>query len=473
MTSKNSDQGGNKTSSRRTFLTTTGVAGLTLAAGCLGSGDDDTDGNGGDSTDNDGFGEAGQMTDGGTVTINFWPAWGGFYEATITEMVEQFESEHDNINIETNLLTNYRDSRTTAFTNIRGGDPEQMPDIAHFDTNDSIVARDTGWFQPVENLLENVGPEDLLQPAVATSTINGTMWGAPFYISNVTMHYNADMVEAAGYDPAEPPTSLQEVREIGEAAVNEAGADYAVTIPNDSWFVESWVSEQDEFWMDNKNGQDAEPTTVYATESQTLDIVNWWSNLAKDDLYFNGGIEAWTQPESVFLDGRAPFNFNSSTSTAWVSSEDFETRTARLPTLDGEGIGHSRGAAEMWIVDKNRSDEERDALRQFVEYVLAPEQQAAFHKASGYYPAHQESWDVLESESWFDENPRYQVLRDQIDSWEESETNVGLYTGQNPAITSELTSQMNSIFGGADPQEAMNTVKEEAEIALARYQRQS
>lgn len=438
---------------------TTMLGGL---AGCIGDDDEVVDG----------FGEPGQMTEDGVVTINFWPAWGGFYEDQIRQMVGEFEVQHENVEVELNLLTDYRDSRTVSFTAIDAGNPLDMPDIAHFDTNDTIVARDTGWFIPVEDVVENLNPDDLLEPAVRTSMVGDTWWGLPFYISQVTMHYNADLFADAGLDPDDPPASLEEIRNAGETIVAETDADFAVTIPNDSWFVESWVSEQDEFHMDNRNGHDDEPTTVFTTEDYTMEVVNWWAELAADDLYFNAGIEVWTAPENVFLEGRAPMNLNSSTSVDWVDSDEFEVRTGRLPVVGGDGIGHSRGAAELWITNKNRSSQEQAALSDFLEFISSPEQQAFFHKESGYYPSHDGAWDVLEDEGWFEENPRYQVLREQIESWEEHETNIGLLTGENPAITRELTSQMNEIFGGADPDAAMQTVKDEAEIALARYQRQ-
>lgn len=461
---------------RRTFLKSAGAtAALAAVAGCLGDDEEEEPADEEDVTDleavlQDGFGEPGQMTDDGVVTIRFWPAWGGFYEDIIMDMIDEFEAQHDDIRIEANLLGDYRESRTAAFTNIDAGDPEDMPDIAHFDTNDFITARDTGWFQPVENIVD-IDPDDLLEPAVATATLDGVWWALPFYISNVSMHYNADMIAEAGYDPDDPPRSLEEVREVGEACVDQGLADYAVTIPNDSWFVESWVSEQGELWLDNRNGHDAEPTTVFATEDHTMDVVEWWADLAADDLYFNAGIENWTDPESQFLDGNTPMNINSSTSVDWVDSDDFEVRTAQFPTLGGEGIGHSRGAAEMWVVNKERSEEEREALATFLEFITNAENQATFFKESGYYPAHTGSWEVLEDEGFLQDNPRYQVLREQIEAWEPHDTNQGLMTGENPAITDELTDQMNAIFGGSDPADAMATVKEEAEIALARYQR--
>lgn len=448
---------------RRRFLQGLGGTAIAATAGCM-------DLLGADA-DEDGFGEPGDMTDDGVVTIRFWPSWGGFYEAQIEEMVEQFEREHDDIEIDLNLLTDYRDSRTTAFTNLEGGDPAEMPDITHFDTNDTIVVRDTDWFQPVEDLLETVGRDELLDAAAATSTVDDTLWAAPFYISNVVMHYNADLLADAGLDPDDPPASLEELSSVGEEVVAETDAEYAATIPNDSWFVESWVAEQDEFWLDNANGHDGEPSTVFSTEEYTMDVVEWWAQLAADDLYFNAGIEEWGETENVFLDGRAPFNLNSSTSIDWVDSEEFDVRTAQFPTLGGDGIGHSRGGAELWVVDKNRSEEEREAVRTFLEFLLSPEQQAFFHKESGYYPAHSGSWEVLEDEGWFDDNPRYETAREQIEAWESHETNAGLLTGENPAITDELTDQLNEIFGGADPESAMETVKDEAEVALSRYQR--
>jgi sn-glycerol 3-phosphate transport system substrate-binding protein len=332
-TQQSKETGGGARPSRRAFLAAGGAVGVAASAGCLGlPGESSGSGSG-----EDGFGEPGQMTaSDGTGTINFWPAWGGYYEETIKSMVSEFESAHDDIEIDLNLLTNYRDSRTTAFTSIEGGKPTDMPDIAHFNAADSILARDTSWFQPIEELMSDVSPDDIIEPAAATSTLDGTMWGAPFYISNVVMHYNADMLAEAGYDPASPPASLAQVREMGETAVDRTGAEYGVTIPNAAWFLTCWIAEQEEFWMDEKNGHAGEPTTVFANKSYTLDVVDWWANLAADGLYFNGGIENWSEPTSIFRQARAPFNFNSSTSIAYVNSDQFDLRTAKLPTLNGE-----------------------------------------------------------------------------------------------------------------------------------------
>jgi sn-glycerol 3-phosphate transport system substrate-binding protein len=141
--------------------------------------------------------------------------------------------------------------------------------------------------------------------------------------------------------------------------------------------------------------------------------------------------------------------------------------------MGGDGIGHHRGGAEIWAVNKARSDEEREALQQFVDFALSADVQASFHKASGYYPAHKGSWDVLESEGWFEDNPRHQVAREQIQEWEPAATNTGTKTGESPAISAEVASQMNEVFGGKDPEAAMQAVKDEAEAVLARYQRQA
>lgn len=474
MTRSNSTELGDRYS-RRTFLKAGGVTAAAGLAGCSGN-----SGDGGSGDDGDDTGESTTTESEGTtmgsgsddeVTVSFWPAWGGYYEETFTQMVSNFEEEHPNINIDMSAQGSYAESREALFNAANAGTP---PDVGHLDKGDAIIARDSGFFTPVEEVWTDINPDDFIGPAVGTSLIEDTMWSIPFNNSQIIMYYNKDHFEQAGLDPESPPDNWEELANAANTIVDEGVADYGVSWPNHNWWINSWMGERQQLVCDQQNGRAGEPTEVYYNSDDAQDVFDFWIN-ELGDAYHNPGIKAWGESEQAFQNGVASMHMNSSGSLAYSLSgfeeNNVNVGVAPLPVPGGR-IGHSMGGAAVWVSDKDRSDAKREAIATFLESMTGPEQQALYSRRTGYFPSHEESFTVLEDDGFYEDNPdTYKVSYEQYQAWEQQETNQGVLMGPASDIYEEVERQSDEMLQGTAISEAAQAITDLGNRQLERYER--
>jgi sn-glycerol 3-phosphate transport system substrate-binding protein len=474
MSRSHSDKSGGRYSRRR-FLVAGGTTAAMGLAGCTGDGgseDTETEGDGGSTateTDSEGttVGDAGEEQ----VTVSFWPAWGGYYEETFTQMVANFEEEHPNITIDMSAQGSYAESRSALFNAANAGNP---PDVGHLDKGDAIIAKDSGFFTPIEEIWPDMNPDDYIGPAIGTSVIEGTTWSIPFNNSQIIMYYNKDHFEEAGLDPESPPDNWEELASAANTIVDEGVADYGVSWPNHNWWINSWMAEREQFVCDQKNGRAGEPTEVYYNTEDAQAVFDFWINDI-GDAYHNPGIKNWGASEQAFQNGVASMHMNSSGSLAYSLSgfeeNDINVGVAALP-VPGDRIGHSMGGAAVWVSDKDRSDAEREAIATFLENMTGADQQAYYSKQTGYFPSHKESFTVLEDQGFYEDNPdTYKVSYEQYKAWEKHEMNQGILMGPASDIYQEVESQSDEMLQGKAINEAAQAIKEFGDSQLERYER--
>jgi sn-glycerol 3-phosphate transport system substrate-binding protein len=462
MLPNGSDTGGNAYS-RRKLLKAGGAAAVVGLAGCAGDGDDTTNGTTEEET------TAGTVED-QEVTISFWPAWGGYYEETFNAMISNFEEEYPNITVDMSAQGSYTESRTALFNAANAGN---APDIGHIDKKDAIVARDSGFMTPVEDIWPEVPKDKFVGPALGTSVIEGTMWSIPFNNSQIVMYYNEDHFEEAGLDPDSPPDSLEALSSAANTIVDEGVADYGVTWPNHNWWVHSWMGEQEAFVADKENGRIGEPTEVYYNGETARNLFDWWAN-DLGDAYLNPGIKDWGAAEQAFQNGVSSMLMDSSGSIAYLlegfRDNGINASVAPLP-VPGDRIGHNMGGAAVWVSDKDRSAAKQDAIRKFLENMTGPEQQALYSKRTGYFPSHEKSFTLLEEENFYADNPAFGVAYDQYKAWEEYPMNKGILMGPSAAVFKELERQTSNMLQGTSIETATQAAKDFGDRRLSRYVR--
>ena len=92
--------------------------------------------------------------------------------------------------------------------------------------------------------------------ALTAYSTGGVQWGMPFNVSNPVLYYTRSMFAAAGLDPDDPPTTLEELREYSQAIVDSGAASYGIALDTGSdsgggWFLEQWFANAGEFYADN------------------------------------------------------------------------------------------------------------------------------------------------------------------------------------------------------------------------------
>lgn len=412
-------------------------------------------------------------SDDGSASITIWLAWGGYYEQFYSSMLDQFESEHPEYTVNYDSKGNYRETLNAVYTAAKADDE---PDVAHLGSGATISIMDSGIFEPLGDLLgDSFDPSAYTQASLTGFEVEGKLRALPFGSSQIIMFYNRDHFEAAGLDPDSPPTSLAGVRSASEAVVNEGVAEYGITWPNAAWWPLSWLQEMGQPLTDAENGHAGEPSTLHLTSDAALRIAEWYEGLAEDGLYMNPGIEAWSPARQAFISGESAMHMTSVGSMqgelSAAADNDLNIGTAPLPLPDGEGLGHNASTAGLWARD-GLEDSKREAVRELVLFLTNAEQQAYWHKSTGYFPTNREAIDRLESEGWYDDNPAFAVAKDQLLSWEETTATRGAAMGPSPEVTKIIAQKQDQMFqGDTDAATAMESAKREGERALEQYDR--
>lgn len=458
---------------RRSFIKGAGAATIVGLAGCSGdSGDGGSDGDSSDGSSSTNSGTSTGGTAGGTTTIQFWPAWGSYYEETFNKMINRFESNHD-ISVEMSAQGSYGEAQKSVFSAAKAGN---APDIAHLGKNSTVIARDTGYFKPIGDVMPDLDRSQYIGPAIGWSELEGKLWSLPFNNSQILLYYNKDHFREAGLDPESPPQTFQQVKEYSQQIVDQGVAEKGISWPNVAWWTMSWLSEQQQLFCNKENGGNGAPTETFLASDAAETMFDWWIN-DMADLYHYPGKDDWGASETAFKEGTASMHMNSSGGLAYLlggfRDKGIDVGVGRLPTPSMDHGGHSTGGAAVWVTDKDRSDAKRDAIRKFLRSMTGPEQQALYFKNTGYFPSHKESITQLEDEGFFADNPLYDTAFNQLQQWEAEPATQGIFMGTLPRTTDLIIDQTDRMWQGKDVSQALTDMKSEADELLSSYERVS
>ena len=136
------------------------------------------------------------------VELAYWNGFTGGDGPFMTKMVEQFNSEHDNIKITPNTIQ-WADFYQRVPAAVQAG---EGPDVGvmHMDQLATNAARNV--IVPVDQVVEGLELSEADFPAEVWNAgeYNGKRYGIPLDVHSLAMYYNMDHFEAAGI--TEPPT---------------------------------------------------------------------------------------------------------------------------------------------------------------------------------------------------------------------------------------------------------------------------
>ena len=164
-------------------------------------------------------GAASAVTD---LTMYYPVAVGGSLTKVVDGMVDKFEAENPDINVNAIYAGNYNDARVKALAALQSGSPAQLSVMFSIDIHalrnlEAIVAFD----DLVSNDSERKWLNSFYPALMENGKADGKTWGIPFQRSTIVMYYNKDMFRAAGLDPEKPPTTWEEFASMGKKLVKK------------------------------------------------------------------------------------------------------------------------------------------------------------------------------------------------------------------------------------------------------------
>ena len=439
---------------RRTFLKTTGALTAGLAsAGCLGSAS-----SGG----------------GGTTTLSWWHAMGGNLGETVDALASDFNEQSDSVEVETSYKGNYNETLNAVTSAVKAN---EAPELAQIVDLGGRLAIDSGAFVPMEEALpsDRIDWSDFQDAVINYYSFDDTVYSLPFNSSNPIFYYNKDMFEEAGLDTESPPSTLGDVRAAAETVVDQGVAESGITFANVSWFPEQWFAEAGQTLVNNRNGRADDPTEINLDTDVGRRVFNWWNSMYEDDLYIHAGVGEWGAAQQAFLNGKTAMWISSTagvaSATEGAAENNFELGTGYYPTPGDTRAGVVIGGASLWMTE-GLSEAKRGALTDFLLWLAEADQQAFWHKNTGYFPISDSAVAQLEDEGWFEENPNFKTAFDQLRETELTPATQGWQAGPAQEVRSVIQEgYVDMIDAGTDVEEKLASMKSNADGILQDYVR--
>ncbi|NEE01662.1 extracellular solute-binding protein [Phytoactinopolyspora halotolerans] len=343
--------------SRRRFLSATGAlgAGAFLSACGGGSASPDSEPAGADTPASDTY-------DGPNVELEFWNGFTGGDGPFMQDLVDTFNSEHDNIAVKMTVMewADYYSKLPAAVSSGRGPDVG----IMHIDSLPTNAAR--GVIMPLDDVAAalNLQASDFADAVWSAGEYDGQRYGIPLDVHPLGFYYNKTVMEEAGLDPDNPPMD----RDSYEAALEQlksAGIKGHWMSPHP--FTGS-MTLQSLIWQFGGSLFNDDGTEVTWHEDPGVQALTWMVDAIHNDY---SPTDVGQDADAIALqNGQAAFNWNGIwhiNSLKEVSG--LEWGVAPLPNIGGTQAAWA-GSHNFVLTKPRRPDENKlNAARVFVNWV--------------------------------------------------------------------------------------------------------
>ncbi len=148
----------------------------------------------------------------GKVHVKYWEKWTDFEFDSMKHVVDVFNSEHPNIQVDILSVSGIQDKTLMA---ISGNIP---PDVAGLYGGNVTQYADDHAVYTLDDMCKEAGiSADQYVPAFwNVCTVRNHIYAMPTTPASVALHWNKDMFKVAGLNPDKPPATWEEVAQMAD-----------------------------------------------------------------------------------------------------------------------------------------------------------------------------------------------------------------------------------------------------------------
>ncbi len=410
------------------------------------------------------------------IKISWWFGLGGVLGKAIETLTEQFNDSQSEIYVEAIYQGNYDDTLNKYKAGLPG---KQTPNLLQVYDVGLRFMLDSKSVEPMQTLIDaSKFDTSNFEPALLNYySIDKKLVGMPFNSSAPLLYYNKKLFSEAGLDPSAPPKTWEDALTVGEKLIKKDAtgkvSQYGLAIPIDSWYFEQWMYAQNALLVDNENGRANRATKTFLNGENGVKILEWWKSTIDKGVGTNLG-RSGSETQKAFAASQIAMTFDSTAAMRGIVNgvgDKFEVGAGYLlrpaATLDQGGV--AIGGAAVYIM-KDKADREKEATWKFVQWLVQPEQQAAWHVATGYYPVRKESYNLPVVQDNTKKYPQFTTAIDQLRASKQTSATAGTVMGpftQARAIIN--TAVEEALLGKATPQAALDKATADINQALDLY----
>jgi len=430
---------------RRTFLRLTAGAGAGVAlAACGGGGSAPVPG--GAEQEGAAVASGGEYS-GPAVELAFWNGFTGADGPVMGDLVEQFNSEHDNIAVAQNTQqwADFYASVPTAVTSGNG------PDVAimHIDQLATNAARNV--IIPLDPIAEGLGMEAANFPEEVWNggIYNDQRFGLPLDIHPLGFYYNKDLMEQAGLDPDSPPQDMDSYMAALEAFKGEDIRGMWVS----PFLFTGGLSFEALVWQFGGQLFSEDGMTATFNEQPGVDALTWMRSLVED-----GHSPANVDQDAdhiAFQNGENAFHWNGIwQAAAYRDTDGLNWGVAPLPQIGSQKAAWA--GSHNFVITSQADENQQQAAGTFISWIIDHSLDWA---AAGQVPANQE----VREDPEFEELEVQSTLAEQLDYVQFPPSIPGIGGVIDPVM---VQGYQVAILGRKEPQKALDDAANQANQLL-------
>ncbi|HKX18630.1 MAG TPA: ABC transporter substrate-binding protein [bacterium] len=407
--------------------------------------------------------------------IAFWHSMGGALgETVVRAFVNRFNASRRDIQVDAQFQGTYDDAINKLRASMQS---PAVPAVAQVYDIGTRFMIDSKGVVPMQDFIDrdkvDLGP---LEPNIlAYYRVAGRLYSMPFNTSSAILYYNKDLFKKAGLDPNRPPQTFEEIEDYAKRLVQSNATRSGITLAIYGWFFEQLLARQGALYCDHGNGRDAAPTTVVFNRGEEgTRILEWWARMVKAGVATNPG-RPTAASQRAFAAGQTAMTFDSTAvlrSLLTQAGGRFEIGTGYLPKPPSAASGGSIvGGASVWIL-KNRPPAEQQAAWEFVKFISAPPQQAAWYAGTGYFPIRRDAYREPAAQETLAKNPQFLTAISELRSSPINRATQGALLGVFPEARQHVEDAIEAaVLGRKTAKPALDDAAREIDQAIAGYNR--
>lgn len=395
------------------------------------------------------------------VEISFYypVAVGGPVTKIVDQMAADFTKENPNIIVKPVYTGSYADTSVKVQTAVQGGTP---PEAAVVLSTDLFTLIDMDAIMPLDDLIAQDGGDEYLNdffPGFMTnSQTEGKTWSIPFQRSTIVLYYNKDAFREVGLDPEQPPTNWSELTEYAQKLTKDGRWGIEIPASGFTYWLYQTFALQNGTQLANPEG-----TKVNLDNPENVEALEFWLSLSKDHKVMPEGITEWGTVPTDFLEGKTAMMFHTTGNLTNVKNNaTFDFGVSFLPA--NKSYGSPTGGGNFYMF-KDTEPAKQDATWKFIKWMTAPERAAQWSIDTGYVATRKSAYETDVMKTYVEEFPAAAVARDQLEY-----SSAELSTHNNGQVTKIVNDHLQAaLTGNLTPAEALKKAQEEAEKALAAF----
>jgi multiple sugar transport system substrate-binding protein len=338
------------------------VGTLMVAAAACGRGDDDASGGGG--------GEEGSGT--GTVTV--WAM--GTEGDQLGVLADDFMADNPDITVEVTAVP-WDAAHDRIVNAIAAG---EVPDVSMIGTTWMGEFATLGG---LDQTPDDIDSSQFFEGAWATTEVDGTSYGVPWYVETRLVYYRTDIAEQGGFNQA--PADWDQLTQLAQAQV-DGGAQVGISLQPGG--TGAWQTFMPFFWQAGGEIMDDDGNFTLDSEA-CVNALTFYDSFSENGLAPNAVSDV--PVEGQFANGQVGAFISGPWMIGVVTEAGADPATWTVAHQPTEESGTSFvGGSNLAVLDQS---DNKAAAWKFVQYLLEPEVQVKWYETVSDLPSVRAAWD--------------------------------------------------------------------------------